>query len=147
MLDFRTKKIIGTLLFYLLWPLVWVYAPLQVRVRVIIRCSNEILVVKNWFGPNSWQLPGGGKKAGESAKDTAIREINEELGVVISIADLKLLTKNVLNINSYGLKFRNQYVFLDLTSKPNLKLSSEIAVAEWTRIKRAPIPEALLPSL
>lgn len=141
------SKLTGTLLFYILWPLVWVYAPLNTRVRVIIRCKNEVLVVKNWFGPNKWQLPGGGKKKVESIKETASREISEELGISLEELEITELTNKIISKRSYGLNFRYHYVLIELNYKPNIVLSPEITIARWTKIENIDIPIAVKSSL
>ena len=86
----------GTFLFYLLWPLVWFYAPLTIRVRVVLLYEDEVLVVKNWFGPNSWQLPGGGRKRNEKIIEAGIREIKEELSIDLIEKQCQQLTKEPL---------------------------------------------------
>jgi 8-oxo-dGTP pyrophosphatase MutT (NUDIX family) len=140
------RKIIGTTLFYFLWPFIWFYSPLRVRVRVIIRFENEILVVKNWFGPNSWQLPGGGKKIGETSIQTAVREVYEELNIEKN-DKTKLVSEKVTDVRFYGLPFRYQYVLMDLKIKPNIELSDEIYEYSWINISKYKLPEEISSNL
>jgi 8-oxo-dGTP pyrophosphatase MutT (NUDIX family) len=135
------RKHIGTLLYYILWPLVWFYSPLRVRVRVLVRVDNDVLVVKNWFGPNTWQLPGGGMKFGESPVQTAQREIKEELNIELNQADIFMLHEEALIEHHAALLTRYQYAVVTLDSKPKVTLSSEITESNWapiTSIKLAP---------
>ena len=114
----------GTILFYLLWPLVWFYVPLFVRGRAIILVNDEVLVVKNWFGPGTWQLPGGGIKFGEAPLQAIDRELQEELGLL----DMQgqLLTSEPVIFRSRGLLLRQQYALYKVSIKPELQLSREL---------------------
>lgn len=51
------------------------------RVRVVIIAEGRVLVVRQWFGEQKWELPGGGMKAGETSYEAARREIDEEVGL------------------------------------------------------------------
>jgi ADP-ribose pyrophosphatase YjhB (NUDIX family) len=42
----------------------------------------------HWSGVGEWTLPGGGLDFGESPRDGALRELNEETGLVGEIVDL-----------------------------------------------------------
>jgi ADP-ribose pyrophosphatase YjhB (NUDIX family) len=47
--------------------------------------SNQIVLVKNESKPvpHFWKFPGGRKEPGETAEETAVREIQEETGLII----------------------------------------------------------------
>ena len=47
----------------------------------MIRCGDEILLIKNSYGHDKWNLPGGGIKKGEVPADAARREVMEELEI------------------------------------------------------------------
>ena len=49
---------------------------------VAIWLSNQLLMVQTSYR-RGYGLPGGGIQAGESAKDAAVRELHEELGLAI----------------------------------------------------------------
>ena len=125
------KKHVGTVLFYLLWPLVWFYAPLTIRVRVLLRYGDEIIVVKNWFGPHSWQLPGGGKKFHESVIEAGIREIKEELSITVAQNQCSQLTRVPIVKSRSGLLMRYHFVEIKLLHKPDIIRSREISAHEW----------------
>ena len=61
--------------------------------------GNKYLMVKRSFEeenyPGYWGVPGGKMEEGESPKDALIREIKEELGIIIT--DLKPLGKYEFN--------------------------------------------------
>lgn len=140
------NKITGNFLYYLSWPLIWFYAPLFIRVRVIISCGDEYLVVKNWFGSGKWSLPGGGKKFSELAIDAAIREINEELSLDIK-NNTRQLSENVQIVKHNGLLFRYQYFRSEIKSKTDIVLSREISEFKWVKKHELSLPEVISSNL
>lgn len=68
--------------------------------RALFKIGCEIFIVqddhlllgkrKNCFGAGTWGLPGGHLGYGERLVDAAVREIQEELGGVITPTDLEL---------------------------------------------------------
>ena len=134
----------GTILYYLLWPLVWFYAPLRVRIRTIVLCGDKVLAVKNWFGPNSWQLPGGGAKIGEKPSQTAVRELKEELGLNFDVKSANELTAEPMVISKKGLLMRYHYVLFRIDKKPEISASKEIDEFNWVSLDSFSIPEAIL---
>lgn len=64
----------------------------HVRVRVlIINDQQEVLLVRSWFGHQSWSLPGGGIRRDERPAEAAVREVYEETGLRVAIDLLKEL--------------------------------------------------------
>ncbi len=123
----------GKILFWILWPLVWLYAPLTRRVRVVIvRHSGETLLLKNWFGPGFWQLPGGGIKFGESVKQAAIREIKEELGV--DLTTVSVLNAEPVLCRQFGLLMRYHYVVSSVSSDQVVKLGHDVQTYTWAQV-------------
>jgi len=118
----------GRFLFYIFWPLVWFYAPLTRRSRVVIVRSGKILVVKNSFGPGVWQLPGGGIKHGESAESAGSREILEELNV--ELKNVVLLSDEIHIVKQFGLLMRYHFLSGSL-DKEITQSSSEIIDWKW----------------
>lgn len=53
---------------------------------VIIDGAGRVLLVRHNYGRRNWEIPGGGSEPGESAEETARREVREEVGVEIEIA-------------------------------------------------------------
>jgi 8-oxo-dGTP pyrophosphatase MutT (NUDIX family) len=67
-------------------------------VGVILKSGEKFLLQlrddKEWIKtPNKWSIFGGGIEKGESPKTTAIREMEEELGLKLTDKDLKLIVK------------------------------------------------------
>lgn len=50
---------------------------------IVLDSDNRILLVKHTY-QSHWYLPGGGVKKGESAKMAIIRELEEEVGLIIN---------------------------------------------------------------
>jgi len=61
------------------------------RVRAVIIHNHKVLTIKR-TKPNQtyWAIPGGGVEAGETNEQALIREIKEELGLVIEPQELLL---------------------------------------------------------
>lgn len=53
--------------------------------------SGKVLIVKNTY-KNHWSMPGGGVEDNESPADACVREIKEELSLIINKRDLKFLS-------------------------------------------------------
>jgi 8-oxo-dGTP pyrophosphatase MutT (NUDIX family) len=53
-------------------------------VRVILVRDGRVVLVRHWFSPGIWTLPGGGIHKGESVNDAGIREIREEIGYKVN---------------------------------------------------------------
>jgi 8-oxo-dGTP diphosphatase len=49
--------------------------------------DGELLMVRSSYRPR-WDLPGGGVRRGENVRDAAVREMREEVGLAIDVADL-----------------------------------------------------------
>lgn len=127
----------GIFFYYLLWPLVWLYSPLRVRVHAVVTVGDEVLAVKNWFGPGRWQLPGGGKKRTETPIAAARRELSEELGVELAV-DGTDLSFHVMPHFQYGLLFHSKFVWFELDRKPKMTLSKELTEVGWRPVAELP---------
>src|SRR6266540_4453287 len=53
----------------------------RVSVKLIIKNQNDELLVVKDTATDTWKVPGGGLDHGETIKQTAEREVQEELGV------------------------------------------------------------------
>jgi 8-oxo-dGTP pyrophosphatase MutT (NUDIX family) len=127
-------KYLGRALFWLTWPLVYVYSPVRLRARVLVRYDDEFVVVNPHFGSGQWQLPGGGVRRGESLVQAARREVNEELGI-----DLLGLPIRLINPSSpahwfveNGLFKRYALFVVDLKKRPAVTIpAQEISAYCW----------------
>ncbi len=79
----------------------YITSPKTCGAKVIIRCGDEMLLIKTTYG-YAYGLLGGGIKKYESPVDTACREVQKEVG--ISLGELSpLLT--FLNICYFWIHF------------------------------------------
>jgi len=64
-------------------------------VVVAIETPAGLLLIRDHKKPAPvyWKIPGGRSEPGESPETTAVREIQEEVGMTINPADLKLIIK------------------------------------------------------
>lgn len=101
----------------------------------IMNDLNEIYIQKRTntrkLFPNKWENPGGGAIAGQSSKETFIREFEEELGIKPDINNSKLI-----------LSFKREKDFVDMWFvKQNFDISSlnlqkkEVSEAKWVTLK------------
>ncbi len=52
-------------------------------VRIILARKGKVVLVRHWYAPGVWTLPGGGVEPYESVEEAAIREVREETGYQI----------------------------------------------------------------
>ncbi len=129
-------KLLGRLLFWGAWPLLWFVMPLTRRVRIIIRRGDDVLAVKNWIGPNIWDLPGGGIKFGESIEQAAERELKEELRLVGQSP--KRIGKEVYIRKFCGLTMRTHFVEMKIGNEDLPIKNWEISEVTWMHPKDFP---------
>lgn len=53
-------------------------------VRVIIVRGGRVVLLRHWFAPHVWALPGGLVERGEKLRDAAKREVFEETGYTVN---------------------------------------------------------------
>lgn len=61
----------------------FVFRPKAFGVKCVVQCGEEILLIRNSYGPKGWTFPGGGIHAGEPLPTAAVREVREEVGIFI----------------------------------------------------------------
>ena len=52
-------------------------------VRMILVRDNETVLIRHWYAPKVWTLPGGGVGKKESLEDAIRREVQEETGFIV----------------------------------------------------------------
>jgi 8-oxo-dGTP pyrophosphatase MutT (NUDIX family) len=130
---FRRYKFIGTLAFLVSIPGLFFYLKKDERARVIVQVGEEILVLKGWYGSNKWMLPGGGMHKGEQPAEAAVRELEEETGIVALPQDLTFVASGDVK-DSYGLGYKYHLFTLSLPARPESKLRNyEIHDSSWQK--------------
>jgi 8-oxo-dGTP pyrophosphatase MutT (NUDIX family) len=103
-------------------------------VKCVLVDGDRILLVRHSYGPNEWDLPGGGLKRNESPMSAARREMKEELGVDID---------NWVAIGDVLSRFQRtkstMYCFRAQLSDPQLTLDrGELLAARWFALDDLP---------
>lgn len=126
---------LGTICFWLTWPLIFAYSFIsRPRARVIIVYKDQVLLVKNWLGPGTWALPGGGLERSEPPIAAACREVQEELGIVLDVQQLQDLGRHTFRGRG-GMPVKCYLFATSLSKEPQLTLQThEIMAAEWQPI-------------
>ena len=86
-----------------------------------------MILVKNWIGNGCWRLPGGGVDQGESFKQAACREVQEELQVKIRPQQLKEIYRHPTSRHHHKIVF-----VCRLSQRPKIKAcSKELVATQW----------------
>jgi ADP-ribose pyrophosphatase YjhB (NUDIX family) len=63
-------------------PWWFVMRPHTVGTKVVVRCGDEVLLVRHSYARRGeWDIPGGFVRPGEEAATAVVRELGEELGI------------------------------------------------------------------
>lgn len=126
---------VGTVLFWLLWPVWVVYFKYGgTRSRVLVACKGEVLLVQSWLGPKRYMLPGGGSHKSETVSASAIRELKEETG--LEVTESMLMKLGSRRHRQYRLRYHARFFAVELAEKPKLHLQRhEIFRASWFLIE------------
>lgn len=80
--------------------------PVTLGVRVVaLDAEGKVVLVRHTYGPQLWFLPGGGVKRGESFRQAAGRELDEEVGVRVAPGDLE-----VLRVDFSRAEYKNDHI-------------------------------------
>ena len=126
----KPLKVLGLAVFWLGWPVFYFYFKNNRRTRILVLCGDKLLLVKPWINNNRWLLPGGGIKVGESERDSVLRELAEETGLVLDGKAIKQLGEG--SYRQYGIN--RQFVAFFAKVRQESAVAgrlSEIAEVAW----------------
>lgn len=103
-------------------------------VRVILIRDGQVLLVRHWYAPPVWTLPGGGVNAGEDAKDAATREVLEETGLKLRSIKMTIGTY----INTFAHDTVRVYYADDFEGSLTEGLDAEIMTRRWFALDALP---------
>jgi 8-oxo-dGTP pyrophosphatase MutT (NUDIX family) len=125
----------GNIIFWVIWPVIYLYLRPSHRSRVLVIADNKLLVVMDRLGRREWTIPGGGLHVNEIALNSAVREVGEETGISLERGDLKPLTVNQV-IRESGFRYLIDSFWIKLPAPlPIKKQTNEIYAAEWIPIE------------
>jgi 8-oxo-dGTP pyrophosphatase MutT (NUDIX family) len=110
----------------------YVLRPLTVGVRVLLIQGDTVVLVKHTY-QESWYLPGGGVKKGETLEAALRREVSEEIG-----AQLGRLALLGIYSNFYEFKSDHIVVFLCHDFTLNGKMDNEIEAVRLFKTTELP---------
>ncbi|MEM2925906.1 MAG: NUDIX hydrolase [Candidatus Bathyarchaeia archaeon] len=109
-----------------------------VGVGAVVQYGDRVLLIRraNEPGKGLWSIPGGLVELGETVREAAKREVEEETGVLVEIGELIDVIDNIIRDESGAVKFH--YVLVDFLAKPLskesmpiIRPSSEVLEAGW----------------
>lgn len=103
---------------------------MKLSVFIVMKHKDKVLLLKrskSSNNPGQWNFPGGTVEKKDSAKQTIVKEISEEVGIKIKKKDVKFLDQ---------FHMKNKIVVFFTTSfkkKPNINLNEESSRFKWVR--------------
>jgi len=109
----------------------------RVGVGAVVLHGDRVLLVKRGRPPalGKWSLPGGLVHLGETTRDAVVREVAEECGLAITVADVAGVVDRVTRDSDGRVKYH--YVLVDYLAYPEstrLESGSDAAEARWVEI-------------
>lgn len=100
---------------------------------VVVRCGDEVLLLKRRIEPlkDFWALPGGTIYKGETLKGAAARVAEEELGIKIDTAELRLIGVANFEGGIYGRHDICLTYIADLPQKLEIKINYQHRYCRW----------------
>ncbi len=128
-------KLVGTLLFWLAWPALYVYLRKSKRCRIVVIQGNSILLIKNWLGSDQFTLPGGGFHKNEDPIEAVVRELEEETGIRAEKTQIKQI-KSEYSVIEKGLRYQCHGFVLVLKNQPTMvRQKFEISELKWVSVR------------
>ena len=107
-------------------------------VGVVVRRDDQVLLVQRGNPPRrgDWGIPGGVVELGETLREAARREVREECGIEIQVAEL-LDTFEVLQRDDAG-RLQYHYVIIDFAAEyvgGDVHAASDVLDARWVTVR------------
>ena len=104
---------------------------------IVLGQGNKILMIKRGKPPriNSWSLPGGAQKLGETIYEAAIREVREETSIEVEIAGLIDVVDSIHRDQAGVVQYH--YTLIDVLARPMggaLAAGADAIDARWFEI-------------
>lgn len=116
----------------------YTFRPRYKGVKIVVQKENEVLCIRNSYGPGWWTFPGGGVDRDESHEEAAKRELREEVGIV---ADKLHYIGNYTSDFRY--KISDVQVYWTRISDDAFTIDpQEVTEARWCLISTPPQPES-----
>lgn len=116
---------IGRLLYPVLLPFIQAVIRRTERVYVAVIYEKQVILVKNWLARDTWRLPGGGIGKNETPQSAAVREVKEELRLVLSESQLVKISTGVMKTDNLNYQFTS-YAYVMSTFPRRLEDKYEI---------------------
>ncbi|MGI5844792.1 MAG: NUDIX domain-containing protein [Candidatus Xenobium sp.] len=111
---------------------------IRVRAAVLLHQADSVLLVRHQKGARTyWLLPGGGVNYGETAPEAARREVAEETGLDVEVADLLMASETIA---PDGSRHVLHLVFKASLRGGALKVGNEERLAEVRFVPLAELP-------
>lgn len=135
----RLYQIVVRVIYTVFWPLFGIYLHNSHRARVLVKNGDKILLVKSTYGSRRWELPGGGVEKGETARQAARRELEEETNLTVAEKRLEHIASERICNNTLGWPKMN-VDFFQVSSADEAKISRALEVVDlrWFDISDLP---------
>jgi len=111
----------------------------RVKVLILSREENQVLLVKNWLSQQKWTLPGGGVKPKETPDQAASREIKEELGLAILPDEFEFVAEFEYNEVETGAQWQAVILWCVWDKRRTIRLNrGELIKYAWFPSDRLP---------
>jgi len=111
----------------------------RVGVGAVVLHGTSVLLVKRGRAPGAgkWSLPGGLVHLGETTREAVVREVAEECGLAITVADVAGVVDRVVRDETGRIRYH--YVLVDYLAFPDstrVAPGSDAAEVQWIEIDR-----------
>ena len=131
------SKVLG-LIYWFARPAIYLLMHRSRRSRVVIRHGGEVLLIKSNFGEQKWGLPGGGIKRSETPEQSAVREVREEVGIVLEPQKLAFLAEHRSGFGPLNWPYVDLIFYsYELASKPKSLRLQAFEVSEYRWLKQS----------